>query len=124
MCCMFAISWQHLHRCCICCCRCHLGAGVVRVEQTRRSLKFFGRLKVTRGGWGMACFSFFEACSMGRCFLTIFVRVVSLGWYVVTRDTRRCCCCLGRGCRACVRGIMAAQLHSYNHEYMDNICDI
>ena len=89
MCCTFAISWQHLHRLLL-----HLllpvsvgGAGVVRVERTRRSLKFFGHLKVTRGGWGMAFFSFFEVCSMGRCFLTIFVRVVSLGWYVVTRDT-------------------------------------
>ena len=60
----------------------------------------------------------------GECFLTIFVRVVSLGWYVVTRDTRRCCCCRGRGCRASVQGILTAQLHSYNHEYMDNVCDI
>ena len=35
---------------------------------------------------------------MGRCYFTIFVRVVSLGWYVATRGTRRGCCCHGRGC--------------------------
>ena len=29
-------------------------AGVVRVERTRRSLKFFGCLKVTRGGFSLA----------------------------------------------------------------------
>ena len=46
------------------------GDGVFRVEWTRRFLKFFGHLKVTGGGLEMACFSFLEACSMGRCFLT------------------------------------------------------
>ena len=34
-----------------------------------------GRLKVTRGGLGMVCFSFLEACSMGRCCL-----IFSSGW--------------------------------------------
>ena len=52
---------------------------------------------------------------MGRCFLTIFVRVVSLGWYVVTRDTRRCCFVVGgavgpeygvSGLLGCTRTIM------------------
>ena len=55
------------------------GAGVVMVERTRRSLKFFGHLKVTRGGGGWLVSAFFEVCSKGRCFLTIFIRVVGLG---------------------------------------------
>ena len=71
--------WQHLHRLLL-----HLllpvlveGAGVVRAERTRRSLRFFGGLYVTKGGLGMACFSFLEACGMGRCFLMTFIKLIS-----------------------------------------------
>ena len=53
------------------------GAGVVKAERTRRSLRFFGRLYVTRCGLGMAFFNFLEACRMGRCLLRIFVKPVS-----------------------------------------------
>ena len=42
-----------------------VGSGVGRVDLTRRSLRFFGRLNDTR--LGMACLSFLEACMMGRC---------------------------------------------------------
>ena len=75
------------------------GAGVVRVEQTRRSLKFLSRLKVTRGGWGMARFSFFKA--YGGVFLDYF-------------------------CQGCESGYGVSWLLSCTrtHEYMDNVCDI
>ena len=64
--------------CYICCCRCQLKGQVwsSRVDQVLWSPY------ITRGGLGMACFSFLEACRMGRCLLMIFIKPVSLGWYV------------------------------------------
>ena len=50
---------------------------------------------VFRGGLGMACFSFLEASRMGRCLLTIFIKLVSLGWNVVTRGTQHGCVAVG-----------------------------
>ena len=98
---LVTISWQHLHRLLL-----HLllpvlveGAGVVKAERTRRSLRFFG-LYVTKGELGMACFSSLEACRMGRCLLMIFIKLVSPGWYVVTWRIWRGCSCRGRRCRA------------------------
>ena len=73
--------------------------GLVKAEQTRRSLRFFG-LYLTKGGLGMTCLSSLEACRMGRCLLKIFVKLVSPGRYVVIRGTWRGCSCHGQHCRA------------------------
>ena len=59
---------------------------------------------------------------MGRCFLTIFVRVVSLGWYVITRDMRRCCC--RGGAVGPEYGVSWLLSCTCTHEYMDNVRDI
>ena len=67
-----------------CCCRCWLKGQVW--SKLSGSEGPSGSL-VFRDGLGMACFSFLAASRMGRCLLTIFVKLVSLGWNVVTRGT-------------------------------------
>ena len=42
------------------------GAGVVKVEKTRQTLRSFGHLYVTRDGLRMVLLQFLEACRIGR----------------------------------------------------------
>ena len=53
------------------------GAGGFGLARTSKSLMFFGRLKATIGGSGMAFFNLLEARRIGRCFLAIFDRLVN-----------------------------------------------
>ena len=57
---------------------------MVKAEWNGRSLRFFYHLYITRGGLaGTVRFSYLEVCRMGKCLLTIFVRLVSPWWFVV-----------------------------------------
>ena len=55
------------------------GVGVVTLARTSRSLRLWGCLKATIGGLGMAFWSLWEVCKIGKCFCSILVRLVREG---------------------------------------------
>ena len=84
------------------------GDEVSALARTSRSFRLRGHLNATKGGLGIALWSLLEVCSIGRCFLVIFIKFAREGWYVTTRGI------LFRGglcwwdCKAFSRGTLVA----------------
>ena len=84
------------------------GGEVSTLAWTSMSLKLRGRLNDIRGGLGIALWSFWEVCSIGRCFLVIFAKFTREGWYVTTRGILLSGGWCWRDCKAFSRGTLVA----------------